>query len=213
MIVFGPPGAGKGTQAQRIGLRMGIPHISSGDIIRRQVSADSPLGHKARAIMEQGSLIPDEWVNQIVEERLKEPDCKRGFVLDGFPRTHGQAQVLDAMLSRNGTRIMVLNIAIGYNEIIRRITGRRVCPRCGAIYNIYGKPPLEADRCDLDQTPLEVRADDREQVIHERIQAYENQTRPVMDYFRERGRPVHEVDGSLPPEQVSDRVFRILDPQ
>ena len=212
VVLFGPPGAGKGTQARWIGRRLGVPHISTGDMIRLQMAAGTSLGRDARAIVEQGSLIPDEWVNQIVEERLKEPDCRRGFVLDGYPRTRGQAQALEQMLSTNGTRMVVFNITVEYNEIIRRTTGRRVCPRCGTIYNIYWQPPREANLCDRDQTPLEIRLDDREEVIRERLLAYERLTRPVIDYFREKGQPIYEVDGALPVERISAQLVSILSP-
>jgi len=210
VILFGPPGAGKGTQARGIGRRLGVPHISTGDMLRLQVSAGTSTGRDARAIMEQGALIPDDWVNHMVETRLREPDCRGGFVLDGYPRTRGQAAALDKMLSNNGTQMKVFNIVVGYNEIIRRTTGRRLCPRCGTIYNIYVKPPREPNLCDRDQTPLEIRIDDREDVIRERIQAYEKQTRPVIEYLREQKQAVYEVDGSLPPEKISEQLVEIL---
>lgn len=210
VILFGPPGAGKGTQARGIGQRLGVPHISTGDMIRVQVAAGTSIGRSSQAIMEQGNLIPDDWVNFMVADRLREPDCARGFVLDGYPRTRGQAEALEAMLNGNGTRMTVFNIVVGYNEIIRRTTGRRVCSRCGTIYNVFAKPPRVADRCDRDGTALDVRSDDREEVIRERFQAYEQQTRPVIDYFREKGQVVYEVDGSLPPERISSELLEIL---
>ena len=211
VILFGPPGAGKGTQARVIGQRLGVPHVSTGDMIRAQVGAASIMGQQARAIMAQGSLVPDEWVNEMVETRLAEPDCRCGLVLDGYPRTTGQAAALETLLARNGARMTVVNILVDYNEIIRRTTGRRLCPRCGTIYNVYARPPREANRCDLDQTPLEIRLDDREEIIRERIQAYERETRPVIEYLRGRGERIFEVDGSVEPEQVAAEITRILD--
>jgi len=212
VVLFGPPGAGKGTQAREIVRRMGIPQISTGDMIRAQINAGTELGRKVGTIMERGELIPDEYVNELVKVRLQEPDCGRGFVLDGYPRTPGQAQALQKMLAGNGLPIMAFHIQIGYNELIPRITGRRLCPRCGRIYNIYANPPRQPNVCDLDSTPLETRADDREEVIRERLLAYEKQTRPVIDFFRQAGQPICEIDGTLPAEQISDRVCKALSP-
>lgn len=211
VILFGPPGAGKGTQARAIGQRLGVPHISTGDMIRAEVAGSTPMGQQAKAIMAQGSLVPDEWVNRLVETRLREPDCDQGFVLDGYPRTGPQAQALEAMLSTNGTSMTVITIVVDYNEIIRRTTGRRMCPTCGAIYNVYAKPPRKANVCDDDGTVLQIRLDDREEVIRERLQAYERETRPVMEYFRQRGQHIYEVDGSRRAEEIAADLTRILD--
>ncbi|HYM11354.1 MAG TPA: adenylate kinase [Bryobacterales bacterium] len=212
VVLFGPPGAGKGTQAREIVHRMGIPQISTGDMIRAHMSADTALGRSVGATMKRGELVPDEMVNQLVAERLQEPDCARGFVLDGYPRTAPQAQALQSMLGSNGMPIMTFNIHIGYNELIPRITGRRSCPRCGAIYNVYLHPPRQPNLCDLDQTPLIVRDDDREDVIRERLLSYERQTRPVIDYFRAKGQLIHELDGTLPAEQITEQLCNILSP-
>jgi adenylate kinase len=176
----------------------------------RRLNSNSPQAEALRKIMGQGNLIPDDVMNRMVDERLQSPDCRNGFVLDGYPRTRGQAAHLEDLLSRNGTRMVVLSIVVGYNEIIRRTTGRRLCPKCGTIYNIYAKPPRVENACDLDGTPLVIRADDREEVIRERVQAYENQTRPVIEYLREKGEPIYEINGSQPPEQISEQLLRIL---
>ncbi len=212
VVLFGPPGAGKGTQARKIASRMGVPQISTGDMIRAEVNAGTPLGEKVGSIMKRGELIPDEWVNRLVEKRLQEPDSRRGFVLDGYPRTAGQAQALQTMLQGNGLPIMAFSIQIRYNELIPRITGRRSCPRCGAIYNIHWHPPRQDNLCDLDQTPLDTRADDREEVIRGRLLTYERQTRPVIDFFRASGQVIHELDGTLPAETISDQLVKILSP-
>lgn len=211
MVIFGPPGAGKGTQARAIGQRMGIPHISTGEIIRAQLASDTARSRQAKDIMAQGNLVPDEWVNEIVEARIQERDCERGFVLDGYPRTCGQAQALDQMLARNGARMTVITLALGYNEIIRRITARRMCPACGTIYNVLAKPPRVANVCDLDGAVLQIRLDDHEDVVRERIQAYERESRPVMEYFRRRGQKMFEVDGSRRPEEIAQELERILE--
>lgn len=210
VILFGPPGAGKGTQARRIGQRLGIPHISTGDMIRNQV-ASTPMGEKAKAIMALGNLVPDEWVNQMVETRLQQPDCQRGFVLDGYPRTRPQAQALEQMLSRSGARMTVITMPVDYNEIIRRTTGRRLCAVCSTTYNVFAKPPRVDNVCDNDGSPLQIRLDDREEVIRERVQAYEKETRPVLEYFRGRGQQIHEVNGSRGTDEITAELTRILD--
>ncbi|MBI3695648.1 MAG: adenylate kinase [Acidobacteria bacterium] len=209
MVLFGPPGAGKGTQARVVVQRFGIPQVSTGDMIRAQVKAGT-AATAAAAIMQRGELVPDEWVNQLVEERLKQPDCRRGFVLDGYPRTARQAQALQGMLEGNGLPIRTFDIRIGHHELIPRLTGRQCCPRCGAIYNVHGNPPKRPNLCDRDQTPLETRADDREEVIRERLLAYERQTRPVIEFFRQQGQPVYELDGTLPASEISGQLCRIL---
>jgi adenylate kinase len=190
---------------------MGIPHISTGEIIRAQVASDTARSREAKAIMAQGNLVPDEWVNEIVEVRIQERDCERGFVLDGYPRTCGQAQALDQMLARNGARMTVITLALSYNEIIRRITARRMCPACGTIYNVLAKPPRVANVCDLDGAVLQIRLDDHEDVVRERIQAYERESRPLMDYLRRRGQKMFEVDGSRRPEEIAQELARILE--
>jgi len=210
VVLFGSPGAGKGTQARGLGERLRIPNISTGDMIRTQAADDTPLGRDERVIMEKGELIPDEWVNQLVVERLRQPDCRRGFVLDGYPRTRGQAQALEAMLASNGTRITLFKLDIEYNEVIRRIAGRRMCPRCGTNYNVYLQPPKKANVCDRDQEPLVIRPDDREEVLRERLSAYEKQTRPLVEYFREKGMTIHDLDASQPAQEISERLLSIL---
>lgn len=212
VVLFGPPGAGKGTQARKIAERLAIPHVSTGDMVRAEVQAGTPLGTKVAALIARGGLIPDEYVNKLVAERVKKPDCERGFVLDGYPRTVGQAHALVAMLEGSGQPIMTFQINIGYNELIPRITGRRSCPRCGTIYNIYLKPPRQDTLCDRDQTPLETRSDDREAVIRERLQAYEEQTHPVIEFFCQAGHRIYEVDGTLGTEEISSRLVEILTP-
>ncbi len=211
VVLFGPPGAGKGTQARGLAQRLGVPHISTGDMIRAQVAAGTSTGRQAHSVMAQGSLLPDEWVNRMVESRLREPYCGRGLILDGYPRTRGQAQALEEMLAVDGGRMLLIHIVVGYNEIIRRTTGRRMCPHCGTIYNIFARPPQQDNLCDRDQTALEIRSDDREEVIRERLQAYDRETRPVLECLREKGHVIHEVDGTLAPERVAERLAAILE--
>jgi adenylate kinase len=204
VVFFGPPGAGKGTQARTLAVRWGVPAISTGDMIRDLSASDTPSGRKARGIMEQGDLIPDQWMNQLVEKRLREPDCRRGFVLDGYPRTPAQAE---ALLASNGARIKVIHFRIQPDEVVRRITGRRVCPKCGTIYNLHGRAPRDPARCDLDQTLLVTRADDREEVIRARLRQYEQ---PVLQFFCSRGLAVFEVDASKSVPEVADELSRLI---
>jgi adenylate kinase len=207
VILMGAPGAGKGTQAKLIGARHGVPQISTGDILRDNVARGTELGGKADPLMKAGQLVPDELMLPMVEDRLRQPDCDRGFILDGFPRTVRQAEWLDRYLASRtfGGRPMtpvVINIKVGYNQLAQRLTGRRTCPVDGKIYNIYFQPPQKEGVCDSCGALLVQRKDDREEVISKRLQEYEAQTLPLVDYYRRQGR-LRELDGELPPEQVT----------
>ncbi len=211
LVFLGAPGAGKGTQAKELVKRYGAPQISTGDMFRDNVSRGTELGRRAKAIMEAGGLVSDDIVNGMVEERLKAADCAPGFILDGFPRTVPQAEALGAILERMGRPApLVINLGVDYNILLRRLTGRRSCPQCGKIYNIHLQPPAREGFCDVDSTPLIHRPDDREEVIRERLAAYEAQTRPLVDYYRARGR-FHEVDGSQAADAITADLFRLLD--
>jgi adenylate kinase len=218
VILLGPPGAGKGTQSKRIEDRYQIPQISTGDILRRNVKANTPLGQAAREVMAKGQLVPDELVNPMVADRVREPDCDHGFILDGFPRTAAQAGWLDAFLEHeffdksqhlNGLPI-VIRLDVDYNELLLRLTGRRSCPTCGRIYNVHLQPPKVDELCDVDGTKLVIRNDDREEVIRERLNAYAEQTQPVADYYERKGR-LMLVNGDLPVDQVTVQIFCIID--
>ena len=215
VILLGAPGAGKGTQAKLIMQRYGIPQISTGDILRDNVARGTELGKKAKAFMDKGELVPDQLVCDMVAERLRHADCVQGFILDGFPRTVAQAEWLDALLKseffqeRCSAPPVVVNFQVGYNQLLRRLTGRRTCPTCGRIYNVYSQPPRVADTCDVDGTKLVTRKDDSEEVIAERLKAYERQTLPLIDYYR-RQRRLREVDADGPPEQVTAEAFRAI---
>jgi adenylate kinase len=218
VILLGPPGAGKGTQAKRIAEHYGIPQISTGDLLRQHVKDATRLGLLAKDIMARGELVPDELLYDMVAQRLGEADCQRGFILDGFPRTAAQARWLDAFLEREFFEKsqrrkclpIVVQIDVDYNDLILRLTGRRTCVVCGRIYNVHHQPPRVDELCDIDGSKLVTRNDDREEVIRERLSAYEQQTRPVADYYQGQGRLV-SVDGSLAAEQVSEQVFREIE--
>jgi adenylate kinase len=169
------------------------------------------LGLKVSDLMAAGRLVPDETVNQLVEDRIAEPDCAQGFILDGYPRTIAQAQVMESKLEQSGFAQVVIHLKVDYTSIIARLTGRRQCPKCGSLYSLTSNPPKVADLCDLDGTLLIVREDDREEVIRERLEAYDRQTHPLLEYFSASGRPFHEVDGmSDSPQIIVKRICSLL---
>lgn len=217
LILFGPPGAGKGTQAKAIMARYGIPQISTGDLLRDHVRRGTDLGKKAQEVMEAGLLVSDDLVCGIVAERLDREDCLKGYILDGFPRTVTQAQWLDKYLGSRAfdnlkgcKPVVVVSFAVEYNTLLQRLTGRRSCPTCGRIYNLHHQAPKVSGKCDVDGAELVVRKDDRDEVIAERLKAYERQTLPLAEYYRKRGRFV-EIDGSQPVDTVTEQAFRALD--
>jgi adenylate kinase len=220
IVLLGPPGAGKGTQAKRIAEHYGIPQISTGDLLREHVRTATDLGLKAKDIMARGELVPDELLYDMVAGRLREADCERGFILDGFPRTAAQAGWLDAILQheffdnlkRRPCLPIVVRIDVDYNELLLRLTGRRSCPVCGRIYNVHLQPPRVNETCDVDGSKLITRNDDREDVIRERLLAYEQQTRPVADHYERKGRLL-SVDGNLSVDEVSGQIFRLIESQ
>lgn len=203
LIFFGPPGAGKGTQAAGLAAEEGIPHIATGDMFRQAVREGTPLGLEVRRYLDSGQLVPDEVTIGIIRDRLSRPDCQRGFILDGFPRTVAQARALDGVLAELGFSLDgVINLQVTAAEVIRRLAGRRVCRECGAVYHVHNNPPRVEGRCDLCGGTLYQRQDDEESVIRERLEVYRRQTAPLIDYYREHGR-LAEVDGSQPVESVS----------
>ncbi|MGE5724172.1 MAG: adenylate kinase [Acidobacteriota bacterium] len=217
IILLGPPGAGKGTQAKRIAKLYRIPQISTGDILRDNVERDTELGRKAKAAMSRGELVPDDLVNQMVGERLMQADCARGFILDGFPRTVVQAQWLDRFFAGkifDSQKLcgppVVVQFDVDYNNLLHRLTGRRSCPTCGRIYNIHTQPSGVPDVCDLDGSKLVMRNDDRPEVIAERLRAYDLQTRPLAAYYRRRERLVH-VNGDLDVEDVTRQIAEAIE--
>lgn len=212
VLLFGPPGSGKGTQAVLLADALGLPRISTGDIFRQQVKERTALGIEVEAILKAGGLVSDELVDRIVESRLEQPDCAAGFILDGYPRTVPQARMLDQKLARVGQGKVVVNLLVDYNVIVGRIIARRSCPVCGASYNLVSKPPREDLVCDRDGTALVQREDDTEAVMRKRFEAYDQQTLPVMDFFRAAGYRVVEVaGGNGAPEELTAAIRARLD--
>jgi adenylate kinase len=215
VIFLGAPGAGKGTQAKRLVERYGIPQISTGDLLREHVRTGTALGKDAKAIMERGELVPDKLVCDMVELRSALQDCDRGFVLDGFPRTVEQAKWLDGVLAKRsfgGQSLppIVIDFEVSYNQLFQRLTGRRSCPTCGRIYNVYFQPPRVPDTCDIDGTKLVTRKDDSEEAIAVRLKNYEAQTRPLTDYYRRQGR-LHVIDGEQPTDAVTEQAIALIE--
>jgi len=199
ILLLGAPGSGKGTQSDQLVKFWNIPHISTGDLLRANVAKGTPLGKVAKDLMGRGQLVPDSLVDDMVAARLKEPDTANGYILDGFPRTLGQANWLDGRLASEGGGLPVIavSIQVDYNQLLRRITGRRNCPVCATIYNVYMNPPKRDGFCDIEGAALVQRADDTEQVFKERMRAYVGLTAPVIEHYRALGR-FAEVDGDRP---------------
>jgi len=209
ILLLGAPGVGKGTQAKALMAAWGIPQISTGDLLRANVSQGTALGRLAKTVLDRGELVSDELVNEMVAERLTHPDTSAGYILDGYPRTLGQAAWVDGHLNGKGPKalpVVAVSIEVGYNQLLRRITGRRTCPVCKSIYNIYLQPPKVDELCDLDGTPLTRRSDDTEEVFGERMRAYEALTAPVVEHYRALGR-FERVDGEQPVEAVTAAVM------
>jgi adenylate kinase len=213
IVLFGSPGSGKGTQARMLTQCLGIPHISTGDMLRDRIRhGAAEMGTAVVATMQSGALVSDEVVNQMVEARLSEPDAQNGFVLDGYPRTLDQADHLCHWLDGRGIREVVIFLAVDYNIVIARLNGRRQCPRCGTLYNLATQRPRVDELCDLDGEKLVIREDDNEAVIRERLAGYERQTQPVLAHYRAAGRRVVEVDASDgPPETVFSKICRAIE--
>lgn len=211
VILLGPPGAGKGTQAQRIAQRYNLPHLSTGDMFRDNIHRGTELGKKAKPLMERGELVPDEIVLGMVEDRINQPDCSSGFVFDGFPRTLQQADDLERICREHHLRCTaVLHMVVDPALLMRRLTGRRICKAEGHIYNVYDRPPRREGICDVDGSELIHRPDDSEGVIGERLAAYDRQTRPLVEYYTKRGL-LSPVDAMANADAVTEAISKILD--
>ena len=210
LVLLGPPGAGKGTQARLLQERFQIPQVASGDLLRAAVRVSSGPGLEAKRFMDRGSLVPDELVLRLVNARLAEPDAQAGFILDGFPRTVAQAETLDQELSASARKIdQVIAIAVPDDEIIKRISGRRTCRNCGAMYHLIHDPPQKLGVCDKCGGELYQREDDAEGTIKKRLDVYAAETRPLLDYYR-RGGILVQIDGSGAPENIQSKIVAAL---
>lgn len=210
ILLMGPPGAGKGTQAERIAGYCRIPHIATGDIFRAAIRDGTELGRQAKSYLDAGQLVPDAVTIGIIRERIGEPDCARGFLLDGFPRTITQAEALEQLLGEMGLQLdLVLNIRVAPTALLLRLTGRRVCRRCGATYHIIYNPPRREGVCDRCGGELYQRSDDSAETVSGRLQVYAEQTATLLEFYRERGL-LREVDGELPIDDVWSEICSLL---
>ena len=211
IVLLGAPGAGKGTQAKKLIEKYGIPQISTGDILRKAVADGTPLGKEAKSYMDKGELVPDSVVIGLVKERLQQDDCKKGFILDGFPRNTSQAETLDKVLDEMGMPLQVaLSVDVDFDVLMKRLTGRRTCKSCGQMYNIYFSPPQKEGVCDKCGGELYQRDDDKEETIKKRLEVYESQTAPLIDYYDKKG-ILKRVNGVGNIEEIFANICAILD--
>lgn len=210
ILIMGPPGAGKGTQADVIVNEFGIPHISTGDAFRLAMKLGTPIGVKAKEYIERGELVPDDVTIGIVEERLQQPDCEQGFLLDGFPRTLAQAEALDEILGRLSTKLdHVVDLKVDRDRLMARITGRRICKTCGATYHLIFNPPKVEGICDKDGGELYQRSDDNEESVGKRLDEYSNKTAPLLTFYENKGL-LRQIDGEQDIDAVSNDIVSLL---
>lgn len=209
IVIMGAPGAGKGTQARLLSDRFGYPQISTGDILREMSQAETSLGRELKEILASGRLVSDEILAEVILERTSRADCARGYILDGFPRTLKQAQLLDELAERQGHDVLLVRVTVHESTLMKRLTGRRLCPQCGEIYNIYFKPPKQEGICDLDGATLTQREDDSEEKVGTRLQAYRESTAPLFDYYGQRGRML-VIAGERPVEEIFSELSNLL---
>lgn len=210
VVVLGPPGAGKGTQSELLAKRAGLPHVATGNLLREAIARGTPLGLLAKPYIDRGELVPDETMVEIVRERLGESDARRGAILDGYPRTIEQARALNRVLSEQGRKVdRVIYLRIPVEEVVRRIAERYLCPNCGAVYHLETSPPSSPDRCDRCGQQLTQRPDDRPDVVRRRLEVYDRETAPLIDFYR-RQNLMTEVDGSAGVDQVHETIVQAL---
>jgi len=206
LVIFGPPSAGKGTQAQKLSKKYGIPQIATGDLLREHVAKKTPIGVKVKAILDAGKLGPDDLIVQIIRDRVSQPDCRNGYLLDGFPRTMNQAKELEKMTDVD----LVLNIAVDHKALVERAVGRRICPKCAAVYHVKSNPPKKSGICDKCGTSLVQRDDDKEETVQKRLKVYQEQTAPLIEHYRSKGKLV-DIDGSRGIDGVFDQMVKAVD--
>jgi adenylate kinase len=210
VVLLGPPGSGKGTCAKIIGEMYDVPVITTGDMLRAAVASVSPLGVTAKGYMERGELVPDDLVNDLVAERLREPDAGNGFILDGYPRSPKQAEALEKILEQTGKRLdHVLHVNLEDETIIDRLSKRRSCPKCGAIFHLDNKPPSTSERCDVCATGLVQRNDDKPEVIRRRLEVYREKTRPLLDFYEQKG-AINAIRGDIDLKELPAALKRVL---
>lgn len=211
VVLLGAPGSGKGTQAERLQKRYGMVHASTGAIFREEIGKKSDVGLQVEEYVKSGRLVPDELTVEVISRRLGQPDCKRGFMLDGFPRTVMQAEALDAHLSKTGQKLdAVVSLELSEAEAIKRLSSRRECKKCGKVYNVVSQPPREADKCDADGSPLTQREDDKPDTVRKRLLVFNDLTQPLISYYRGAGL-LEAVNGDLPVDQVTQSIYGVLD--
>ncbi|MGB9761822.1 MAG: adenylate kinase [Caldimicrobium sp.] len=211
IVFLGPPGAGKGTQAKILIERYGIPQISTGDMLREHRAKGTELGKKAQEYMDKGQLVPDEIILGMVKERLSQPDCQKGFILDGFPRTVAQAEALDKLLEEMGKKLdFALALIVPDELLVERLTGRRTCKSCGMMYHIKYKPPKVDNKCDVCGGELYQRPDDNEETVRNRLKVYHESTAPLIEYYRKKG-ILREIDGGKSIEEITQQIIQILE--
>jgi len=206
LVIFGPPSAGKGTQAQKLSKKYGIPQIATGDLLREQVAKKTPIGIKVKAILDAGKLGPDDLIVQMISERVSKPDCRNGYLLDGFPRTMGQAKELEKMTDID----LVLNIVVDFELLVERAVGRRICPKDNSVYHVKFNPPNKTGTCDKCGSALIQRDDDKEETVRRRLGVYKEQTAPLVEYYREKGKLV-DIDGSAGIDGVFEQMVAAID--
>ena len=211
LLLFGPPGSGKGTQSRLVTNWLGIPAISTGDMLRGEIQAGTALGDAVRSIMASGGLVGDDLVNKMLARRVDQPDCQRGFLLDGYPRTVQQAEYLDGLVTERGLpKPIILHLDVPMDALIGRMTSRRQCPKCGRIYNLLHQPPKKAGICDDDGARLVTRKDDQEDIVRERIRTYDELTRPVLAHYQDRN--YYQIRGDRSPSYIFEEITGILEP-
>ena len=210
LVFLGPPGAGKGTYAKKLREHVNIPHISTGDMFREAATSGTELGKKVKEIMEKGELVPDDIVNEVVRERLLKDDCKRGFILDGYPRTVPQAEALEKILEELGEKLTAaIFFDVPEDVVVERLTNRRICPKCGRIYNLLSMKPKEDELCDVCKVKLIQRDDDKEEVVRKRYKVYMENTKPVIEFYNKK-KLLFTIDGTIGLEKVTQEVLNII---